>query len=194
MSPSRRAVLRVVLGTLAFSALVPVGGCTGAPDGVTPVSGFEHDRYLGTWYEIARLDHPFERGLTDVTAVYRPRERGGIQVVNRGYDPEADEWREARGKAFLLRDASTGMLEVSFFGPFYGGYNVIALDHEAYGWSMVAGPNRSYLWILARSPELDPVILEALIAEAATLGFPVAELIRVPHERVAPAAARPSGR
>ena len=171
-----------ILALLGFSMLVSVA-CTGAPDGVSPVTGFELDRYLGTWHEIARLDHRFERGLTNVTATYTLREVGGIAVVNRGFDPDEQAWKEARGKAFFVGDEKTGMLEVSFFGPFYGGYNVIALDFEDYAWSMVAGPDRSYLWILARSPEMSDETYERLVAEARALDFPVADLIRVSHDQ-----------
>jgi apolipoprotein D and lipocalin family protein len=106
--------------------------------------------------------------------------------VNRGYDPEVEEWQHAQGKAYFLDDETVGMLEVSFFGPFYGGYNIIALDFEDYGWSMVAGPDRSYLWILARSPELPDATLERLIAEARALDFPVEGLIRVSHDPPTP--------
>jgi apolipoprotein D and lipocalin family protein len=190
LGADRTNAIGALLVLAAILAILPIGGCTGAPEGVTPVTDFAIDRYLGTWYEIARLDHSFERGLTNVTATYEPREGGGIEVVNRGYDPESGAWREARGKAFFVDDTSTGMLKVSFFGPFYGGYNVIALDRETYGWSMVVGPSRAYLWILARSPDLDPGILDALIAEAKSLGFPVGELIRVPHAPIEVAPAR----
>lgn len=165
-------------------------GCVGAPSGVTPVDGFEADRYLGTWYEIARLDHRFERGLSNVRAVYTARDDGGIGVLNRGYDAEAGEWSEAEGKAYFVAERTKGMLAVSFFGPFYGGYNVIALDEEDYAWSMVAGPDRSYLWILSRRVPLEPAILERLIAEAARLGFPTDELIFVEHDPL-PSAAIP---
>jgi apolipoprotein D and lipocalin family protein len=161
------------------ASLLVLAGCTGTPNGVQAVNDFELERYLGTWYEIARLDHPFERGLTDVTAEYRPREGGGIEVVNAGFDPEAGERRSAVGKAFFVGDPSVGTLKVSFFGPFYGGYNVIALDAEHYCWSMVAGPNRSYLWILGRTPELDPEVVRRLTDRAAALDFPVEELIWV---------------
>ena len=172
--------------SLACFLILAFAGCTGVPEGVSPVTGFELDRYLGTWYEIARLDHRFERGLTNVMATYHLREEGGISVVNRGYDPELREWKEAQGKAFFLDDETVGLLKVSFFGPFYGGYNVIALDVDEYAWSMIVGPDRSYLWILARSPELPHVILERLIAEAKGLGFPVEDLIRVSHDQPAP--------
>ena len=161
--------------------LAMLASCTGVPDGVQPVSGFELDRYVGTWYEIARLDHRFERGLSEVTATYSPREGGGIQVVNRGYDNETAEWKEAVGKAFPNGPAGVGRLKVSFFGPFYGGYNIVALDDVGYQYAMVAGPDRSYLWILARTPDLDSSLVEELVARAAALDFPVAELIFVEH-------------
>ena len=165
---------------LAWAALL--AGCTGIPDGVQVVDGFELNRYLGTWHEIARLDHRFERGLTSVTATYSLRDDGGVHVVNRGYDAEAGEWKEAIGKAYFVADPGTGRLKVSFFGPFYGGYNIVELDKVGYNWSLVAGPNRSYLWILARSPDLDPAIVERLVGHAAKLGFATDELIYVAHE------------
>ena len=165
-----------------------LSACTGAPEGVEPVSGFELDRYLGTWYEIARLDHSFERGLSNITANYSLRDDGGVRVINRGYNMEDGEWDEAEGKAYFVGDEDVGQLKVSFFGPFYGGYNVIELDKEGYQYSLVAGPDRSYLWILARSPDLDDAILERLLAKAGELGFPVGELIMVDHESPPPAA------
>ena len=152
-----------------------------------PVSGFELDRYLGTWYEIARLDHSFERGLSNVTATYSLRDDGGVKVINRGYNAEDGKWDEAAGKAYFTGDEDVGQLKVSFFGPFYGGYNVIELDKDGYRYSMVAGPDRSYLWILSRTPDLDDAVLERLLAKASELGFPVGELILVEHEPVPPA-------
>lgn len=165
---------------LVLGALISGGACTGIPQGVEPVSDFELERYLGTWYEIARLDHRFERGLSRVTADYSLRDDGGVTVVNRGYDAESGEWQEARGKAYFVDADDVGRLKVSFFGPFYGGYNVVALD-EDYQYSLVAGPNRSFLWILARSPDLDEDVVQRLVARAAALDFPVDELIYVEH-------------
>ncbi len=159
-----------------------LGGCTGIPDGVTPVTGFELERYLGTWYEIARLDHRFERGLSNVTATYGRRADGGVSVLNRGFDTDAGAWKEASGKAYFIDDPGTGRLKVSFFGPFYGGYNVMALDETGYRYALVCGPNRSYLWLLARSPALDEGVVDTLIERARAAGFPVDELIRVSHE------------
>lgn len=164
---------------LAFLASALQSGCTGAPDGVDPVIGFELNRYLGTWYEIARLDHRFERGLTHVTAEYSLRSDGGVQVVNRGFSIDDAEWDEAIGKAYLTGDADIGQLKVSFFGPFYGGYNIVALDKEAYQYSLVAGLDRDYLWLLSRTPHLDPATVKKLVGKAADLGFATDDLIFV---------------
>jgi apolipoprotein D and lipocalin family protein len=97
-------------------------GCLGMPEGVRPVKDFEIEKYLGKWYEIARLDHSFERGLECVTAEYSFREDGGVKVVNRGFSLEKDQWRESQGKAFFVNESDEGYLKVSFFGPFYGAY------------------------------------------------------------------------
>jgi len=166
---------------LVATLAVFLTACTGTPEGVTVVSGFDLNRYLGTWYEIARLDHPFERGLSNITANYSLRDDGGVRVINRGYNVEEQEWDEAEGKAYFVGDEDVGHLKVSFFGPFYGGYNVIELDKDGYEYSMVAGPDRSYLWILSRSPDLGDAILDSLVAKAGELGFPVDELIFVDH-------------
>ncbi|MDH4072565.1 MAG: lipocalin family protein [Gammaproteobacteria bacterium] len=162
--------------------LLVIAGCVRVPDGVETVDGFELERYLGTWYEIARLDHSFERGLSSVTATYSLREDGGVRVVNRGYNGSEGIWDEAEGKAYLAGAAGTGQLKVSFFGPFYGGYNIIALDKAHYRYSLVSGPNRKYLWILARDPALDSATLDALVATAREQGFPVDQLIYVEHD------------
>jgi len=172
---SRKRILPIALLTLLL------GACTGLPDGVEAVSGVDLDRYLGTWYEIARLDHSFERGLNQVTAVYSRREDGGIRVVNRGFNADSSEWQEAEGRAYPVGDPTEGVLKVSFFGPFYGGYNIIALDRTGYQYAMVAGPNRSYLWILARTPRLEENTLNRLLEHARSLGFAVDELIYPGH-------------
>ncbi|AMD02635.1 lipocalin family protein [Halomonas chromatireducens] len=155
-----------------------LGGCVGTPKGTQPVTGFELDRYLGKWYEIARLDHSFERGLDCVTADYSLRDDGGVRVINRGVNLETGEEDEAEGRAYFVRDESVAHLKVSFFGPFYGGYNVLVLDDE-YRWALVSGPTREYLWILARQPELDPAVYRELVKDAERMAFPVTELIEV---------------
>ena len=113
--------------------LMLLAGCTGVPEGVQPVTGFELERYLGTWYEIARLDHPFERGLSRVTAEYSRRDDGGVRVVNRGYAAADGRWNQVEGKAYFVESPDLGRLKVSFFGPFYGGYNIFALGPTGTG-------------------------------------------------------------
>jgi len=151
--------------------------CTGIPEGLKPISGFEIERYLGTWYEIARLDHSFERGLTQVTAEYSLREDDGVRVINSGYDAAQQQRRSAEGKAYFIETPDIGRLKVSFFGPFYGAYNIIALDKSDYRYVMIAGNTRDYLWIMARTPSLDAAVLESLIDQAKAMGFSTQDLI-----------------
>lgn len=157
-------------------------GCSGKPDNVEPVENFELERYLGRWYEIARLDHSFERGLTRVTADYSLREDGGVRVVNRGYSSNKSTWQSAEGRAYFVNEPTQGHLKVSFFGPFYSSYIIFALDQQDYQYALVCGGNRSYLWILAREPELAPDILDGLIAKANAAGFDTSQLLFVNHE------------
>ncbi|WP_328486520.1 lipocalin family protein [Methylovorus mays] len=159
--------------------------CMGVPPGAEPVTKVDAQRYLGKWYEIARLDHSFERGLEQVSATYSPREDGGIKVINRGYDPEKAKWQEAEGKAYFLKPADAdgrypGMLKVSFFGPFYGAYNILVLDPD-YQHVLVSGPDTSYLWVLSRTPQLPQKTLEPLLAKAESLGFATDKLIYPPQ-------------
>lgn len=156
-----------------------LSGCfTGIPDGLEPVQNFELDRYLGKWYEIYRLDHPFERDLTFVTATYSLNDDGSVKVENAGEKP-GGKMDTIVGRAELQGDPSVGSLQVSFFGPFYGGYHIIALDQENYQYAMVAGPTYDFLWILSRTPQLDPDITEMLLQQAEEGGFAVEDLIFV---------------
>ena len=164
--------LAVVLG-------LGLGACsTSPPPGVQTVSPFQLDRYLGTWYEVARLDHRFERGLSRVSATYSLNPDGSVKVLNRGYNAGKAAWNEAEGRAVFTGDANTGSLKVSFFGPFYGGYHVIALDKD-YQWAMVIGPDPSYLWILARDRQLPAGVRERLVGQATQAGVDTRSLIWV---------------
>jgi len=163
----------LVLTTLLLS------GCLGMPDGVAPVKDFELERYLGKWYEIARLDHSFERGLERVTAEYSMRKDGGVTVLNRGYSTNNKKWKEATGKAYFVNKSTEGYLKVSFFGPFYGSYVVFALDKKDYRYAFVSGPDNSYLWLLARTPSLPKEIVDKFMQEAKGLGFDTSKLIFV---------------
>jgi len=159
---------------------------TSVPDGLTVVEDFDINRYTGRWYEIARLDHRFERGLSNVTAEYALQDDNSVSVLNRGYNDDDQQWEDAEGRAKFVGDTDQGSLKVSFFGPFYGGYHIIALDHDHYQWAMISGPTRDYLWILAREPVLEARVYDALLAQAGASGFPLEELIEVDQQRHLP--------
>jgi len=172
-------LLKVMLVLPLFLLL---GACisTSAPEGVTAVSGFQLDRYLGTWFEIARLDHRFERGLRDVTADYSLNDNGSVKVVNRGTVISSGKVKDATGKASFVKSESEAHLKVSFFGPFYGAYIVFELADD-YSHAVVSGPSRKFLWILARSPDLPDSTYQELVEKARKLSFPVDDLIKVIH-------------
>ncbi len=180
------------------SSMTAIGGCgklcllifllsaystvNAMPEGAEAVRNFSLERYLGTWYEIARLDHRFERNLSQVTANYSMNDDGTVKVINRGYNTKKARWSEAEGKARFTGEADVGSLKVTFFWPFYGAYNIIALEPENYSYALVIGNNTKYLWILARQPMLDPGVLQGLLDKALGLGFATDELIYPQHE------------
>ncbi|BCV39864.1 MAG: lipocalin family protein [Shewanella algae] len=169
-------IMRRIL-LVVFAALL--SGCLGMPDSVKPVSGFELNNYLGKWYEVARLDHSFERGLTQVTAEYKMRSDGGVSVLNRGYSEADGEWKEAEGKAYFVKSDTDAYLKVSFFGPFYGSYVVFELDRENYSYAFVSGPDTDYLWLLSRTAVVEPEVMDKFIQMSAERGFDTSKLIFV---------------
>lgn len=178
-----------VLGVMKTRILSLIGtlgcfltGCASLPEGIEPVQDFDLDAYLGKWYEIARLDHRFERGLEEVTAEYSLQADGSIKVVNRAYSPKIKGWKDIEGKAYPARGGDEGFLKVSFFGPFYGGYCVFELDPKGQ-YAFVAGSNRSYLWLLARTPAVGDEVWRKFEAKAKALGFDLSELVRVRHSK-----------
>ncbi len=174
---SHRPFLAILL-VLGLSAC----GSTGVPRGITPVSDFELDRYLGTWYEIARLDHKFERGLKAVTATYSLNDDGSVKVVNSGINIETGKSETATGKAKFVGATNQGHLKVSFFGPFYGSYVIYDLDQDAYQHALVAGPDRSYMWLLSRTPVISDSRYQALLDIASDNGYDTSQLIQVDHQ------------
>ncbi len=154
-------------------------GCSGIPEDLKAVNNFDLNRYLGTWYEIARLDHRFERGLNNISADYTMNTNNSIKVINKGWNVTDQKWEQAEGKAYFVEQPDIGRLKVSFFGPFYGGYNIIDLDKKNYSYAMVTGPDKSYFWILSRTKQLPKATLEALINRAKVLGFPIDKFIFV---------------
>ena len=164
-----------------ISLVFLLSACTSIPDGIQPVNNFELERYLGTWYEIARLDHSFERDLQQVSAQYSMLDDGGVKVLNRGFNVVEQEWQEAQGRAYFVGDSDVAHLKVSFFGPFYASYVIILLDLQGYEYAMITGPDRDYLWILARQTSLAPKILETLVNYAKDKGYDTDKLIYVDH-------------
>ncbi len=170
----RKFFLAVIITT--FSLLT---GCAGVPKGITPVENFNAQRYLGAWYEIARLEHRHEKGLRNITAHYRLRDDGGIGIVNRGYDPQKGEWRTAEGKAYFVKGPNVGHLKVSFYGPFYDSYIVFDLDEVDYQYAYVTGSDRNLLWFLSRTPQVSDKAMDRFIKKARELGFATDKLIFV---------------
>ena len=131
-----RTALHATAWALLLAALLVLGACSTAPPaGANVVTPFDVQRYAGKWYEVARLEHSFERGLSDVSATYKVQADGSVQVINRGYNADREQWKEALGRALFTGDSNRGSLKVSFFGPFYGGYHVVALDEVDYRWA-----------------------------------------------------------
>lgn len=170
----RRSLLFAVTTTALACLLVACAKPT-PPKGVTVVEPFDAQRFLGQWYEIARFDHRFERGLDNVTATYSLNRDGSINVVNRGFNSARQMWKSAEGTARFTGSPQRAALKVSFFGPFYGGYNVIALDPD-YRYAVICGPDRDYLWILSRTPTLDMKTRQTLANEAQRQGFDITRL------------------
>jgi len=173
---------------LIGSVLIAIGGYllfkagNALPTKLAVIKPFNTDKFLGHWYEIARLDHPFEKNLTNVTANYSKKKGGKISVLNRGYDEFEFNWKEAEGKAKFRDDEERGALKVSFFGPFYSGYNVIEVD-EDYNYMLVAGDNLDYLWILSRTTDIPGKVKDNFISKAKKLGYKTSRLIWVEHNQ-----------
>ncbi len=172
-----------IFGLLLVIAMGAVGlGCAAASHPYKGVAGFEKGKYLGKWYEIARLDFRFERDLNNTTAEYALRTDGKISVLNKGFNFKKSKWDSATGKARFRGSDSVGELDVSFFGPFYAEYNVIALD-SAYRYALVAGKNTDYLWILSRTRTIPPDVRRDYLGIAEQFAFDTTKLIWVEHDK-----------
>lgn len=152
------------------------------PKKAKAIETIDKTRYLGKWYEIARLDFYFERGLNNTSAEYALNEKGLIQVINRGFDSKKNKWKEAQGVARFRTDKENGELEVSFFGPFYSEYNVIAVDTN-YQYALVVGKNTKYMWILSRETSIPESIKTEYILMAQSIGIDTTQLIWVDHDK-----------
>lgn len=156
--------------------------CSSIPKGVVAVKQFDKEMYLGKWYEIARLDFKFEKDLSNTTANYSVNDDGSIKVDNQGYNTVTNEWKQAIGKAKFVSEETTAMLKVSFFGPFYSGYNVIALDAD-YKYALVVGEKLKYLWILSRATTIPEDIKNQYLEIAQKIGYNTSNLVWVKHDK-----------
>ncbi len=163
---------------LLFAPILFTSCSPNIPKGVKAVENFNTTKYLGTWYEIARFDFYFEKNLNQTTATYSLNQDGSIRVDNKGYDTTTKKWKQSIGKAKFVKDEHIAMLKVSFFGPFYGGYNVIALDSN-YQYALVAGGNLDYLWILSRGKTIPESVKLDFLNQAKSIGFDTSKLIWV---------------
>lgn len=157
-----------IIALLASCALSPRGDAPEAP--LHTVAHVDLDRYLGLWYEIGRYPNSFQKGCLDSTAMYTARPDGEIDVLNRCRDGQDGGVREARGRAWVVDKASNARLKVSFFWPFRGDYQIIDLGEE-YQYAVVASPSRKYLWILSRTPALDPGVVASILEKIEKQGF-----------------------
>ncbi|HEX8016109.1 MAG TPA: lipocalin family protein [Flavobacterium sp.] len=174
-----RYIVPVLIGAGILLILYSCGG--GIPKRATAVTNFDSAKYLGKWYEIARLDHKWERGLDNVTAEYTLNEDKTIKVDNKGYDLKKGKWEQSIGKAKFVGKENIGMLKVSFFGPFYSGYNVIAIG-EDYKYALVAGESLKYMWILSREKTIPENIKTEFLKKAQEIGYKTSDLVWVKQD------------
>ena len=167
-------ILFIVVAVLTALCFAFCSCSTAAKVDNAAVSTLDVNRYLGQWYELARFDHRFERDMTYCTATYLMQDDGTVKVINQG--KKDGKWEVSEGKAKLTKDP--GVLRVSFFGPFYSDYRVLMLAPD-YSYALVGGGSDDYLWILSRTPQLDTVTRDRILAEARHRGYTTGKLIWV---------------
>ncbi|PXW17795.1 apolipoprotein D and lipocalin family protein [Chryseobacterium sp. CBTAP 102] len=176
---------KIILTLLLSLGLLNIfSSCSSMPEKAQPVSQFDVNRYLGTWYEIARFDYRFEKDLDNAIAQYSLNADGNVNVVNSGYNFKKNKWVSANGTAKFRGEKNVAALKVSFFGPFYAGYNVVAL--EEYKYALVAGKNLDYLWILSREKTIPENIKKNFISKAQEIGYDTSKLIWVKQDKKNP--------
>lgn len=175
-----------LIAGLALGTLIASCSTQKMPKGAKPVHSFDAQKYLGKWYEIARYDFVFEKNMDNTMAEYSLKDDGTIKVVNSGYNYKKEKWKKAVGTAKFREAKNIGALKVSFFGPFYAPYNVIALEGD-HRYSLVAGKNLDYLWILSREKTIPDDIKQRFLQKADSLGYNTSDLVWPTHERERPA-------
>src|SRR5690606_20934781 len=161
---------KILIVACSMGLVALLNSCASIPGNAEAVKNFDIDRYLGTWYEIARFDFRFERNLDNVSAQYSLNQKDNVIVLNSGYDYVEEEWKKAEGLAKFRGNKDVAALKVSFFGPIYSGYNVVALD-ENYQYALVAGKNLKYLWILSRTKDIPQEVKTDYLEIAERIGY-----------------------
>lgn len=162
--------------SLGLIGITIMNACSvGIPKDAKAVQNFESEKYLGKWYEMARIDFKFEKNLNQVTANYSKNPDGSIKVENRGYDYIKKEWKESIGEAKFVGNDNEARLKVSFFKPFWSGYNVIDIE-DNYKYALVAGKNLDYLWILSREKTIPEDVKSRFLQKAKSIGYDTARL------------------
>lgn len=173
---------KITIITFSLGILGLLSSCASIPKKAVAVKDFEVDEYLGTWYEIARFDFRFEKDLDNTSAQYKLDDNGNVIVLNSGYNYVKKKWSKADGLAKFRGDKDVAELKVSFFGPFYSGYNVVALD-RTYQYALIAGKNLDYLWILSRNKTIPETVKSEYLKIAKDMGYDTSKLIWVKHNR-----------
>lgn len=175
--------LKIIVGIGSLALVYTfLNSCVGIPDGVTAVQDFKKEKYLGKWYEIARFDYRFERNMDNVTANYSTNSDGTIKVLNKGFDYKKQEWKSAEGKAKFVGKDTEARLKVSFFGPFYAGYNVVDID-ENYQNALIYGSSTKYIWLLSRTKKMDENTKKRFLDKAKKDGYDISKLIWVNQDK-----------
>lgn len=172
---------KIIVRFLSLGAIIFLNSCAAIPKNAKAVKDFDVQKYLGTWYEVARFDFYFEKNLNNTSAQYSLDKKGNVIVLNSGYNFVKNEWRKADGLAKFRGNKDVAELKVSFFGPFYSGYNVVVLD-KSYQYALIAGKNLDYLWVLSRTKTIPENIKTEYLKIAEEIGYDTSKLIWVKHD------------
>lgn len=171
--------LVTIVSSMVLLTFLLTGCNSKATPVVNPIQNFDAERYMGTWYEILRLPHSFEKNLVKVTAEYRLNEDGTVEVTNRGFNSDKRRWKTAIGLAKPI-ESLRASFDVTFFWPFSGGYYIAELGQN-YEYAVVVSDNHDYFWLLSRTPKLSQGLVDEITARAYDWGFDIDALIHVAH-------------
>ncbi|QES88324.1 lipocalin family protein [Rhizosphaericola mali] len=165
----------IALGTLALGTTIAIASAQ-VKSRNDVIEHLDVKKYMGKWYEIARVENKFEKGLYNVTAEYQLQKNGTIRVQDSGYSQKKNKREQAIGKTKFTSKESNGGLKVSFFGPFYSAYNIVQLD-ENYKYALIFGKNSKYLWILSREKNVPSNIKQKYLNYASDNGYDTTKLV-----------------